>query len=66
MSRESYGAGGQYEGGSSSNTGGNGDSNREQYGAVNQYSGNTTSTVTNSDTPFDRPTIKDITGEEEN
>ena len=63
MSRESYGAGGQYEGGSSSNTGGNGDSNREQYGAVNQYSGNTTSTVTNSDTPFDRPTIKDITGD---
>ena len=37
MSRESYGAGGQYEGGSSSNTGGNGDNNREQYAVQTQY-----------------------------
>ena len=41
MSRESYGAGGQYGGGStsssSSNAGGGGDGNREQYAAQTQY-----------------------------
>ena len=41
MSRESYGAGGQYGGGStsssSSNASGGGDGNREQYAAQTQY-----------------------------
>lgn len=56
MSRESYGGGGQYGGGTSSgNTGGNGGDAREQYGAVGQYGGGTT---TRDDGNGQPPTIE--------
>ena len=59
MSRESYGAGGQYSGGSTSsgNKGGNGGNNREQYAAQTQYSPPSVTTTGNGGETIEPPYV---------